>query len=71
MQATFKTSFKVNFNYVYRGTWKQVPSEVRGSVSLGAGDTHSCELHDSKDAGDPETVSSECPRPPLFNQYGV
>ena len=46
-------------------------SEVRGSVSLGAGDTHSCELHDSKDAGDPETVSSECPRTPLFNQYGV
>lgn len=56
---------------MYRCTWKQVPSEVRGSVSLGAGDTHSCELHDSKDAGDSETVSSECPRTPVFNQYDV
>lgn len=56
---------------MYRCTWKQVPSEVRGSISLGAGDTHNCELLDSKDAGDPETDSSECPRTPVFNQYGV
>ena len=46
-------------------------SEVRGSIPLRAGDTHSCELHDSKDAGDPETVRSDCPMIPVFNQYGI